>query len=450
MRLFPLIFILGCASAPPATSPGTAPGYGEAADAIVRPLLDNEWVVGAAVALVHPGGTEIRTYGAASAGGAAPTADTPFEIGSVTKVFTGLLLASAVVAGETALDRPLQSLPGWEGIAAPPLTPAQLATHTSGLPRMPGNFAPAEVADPYADYAVERLRAAVGEPRGSPGSYDYSNLGAGLLGQALADALGGAWPALLRARVTEPLGLTATDTADRAGGAAGHDADGKGVAAWHFDALAGAGALRSTARDLGRFVELNLAPPEGPAGEALRLAQASHAERPGGRMGLGWHIGIADTPEVRWHNGQTGGFHTFVAFDPERRVGVAVLTNSATSMVDNLGVALLRLLQGLPHALELPPVMDVEPAALEGFVGAYTATIIPGTEPLRFLVTREDRRLFVQLVGQDRFRVYARAPTRFAYRVVAAEIEFVVEAGRTVALVLHQNGGTLRAEREAP
>ena len=451
---------LGCASStpePPRPSAApTAPDHTQAVDALASQLVEGDWTVGLSIAIVTPDREEHHHYGRRSTTSAArPDDETLYEIGSVTKTFTGLLLAREVVAGRVALNTPVQRcLP--EGVTLQgeaPITLLHLATHTSGLPRMPTNFAPAEPADPFADYGPERLHAYLNarppvKPPGSP--YAYSNLGAGLLGYALTrcgDAP--SYEALLRAQLLEPLGMTRTTLALPASGAnaaTGHDTEGRPVMSWTLNVLEGAGGIRSSTAEMARFLRAMMAPPE-PLAEAVALATTPQARRPQGRIGLGWHIGVGDAPpleRVVWHNGQTGGFHSFVGYDPKARVGVVVLSNTAQPVIDKLGHALLLTASGEPAALTLPIPATVSPDTLARYAGAYT--IAPGAV---MTITTEDGKLYAQLTGQPRLRVWPVNQTTFAYRAVDAQLVFFpAKDGAVPRMELHQGGRIIPGARQ--
>lgn len=266
-----------------------------------------------------------------------------FQIGSVTKVFTGLLLATYVVDGTVALDDPVGALV--DDLAGPvrDVTLEQLATHTSGLPRIPQELwsrALSRHPDPYGDIDHEALVRSLASTRlrrrRRPA---YSNLGAGLLGHALAVRAGSPYAELVRERVAGPLGLRTTGV-DPEGGLPGHRRRGRPRAqAWTFDALAGCGALWSTLADLQRFLAAQLEPPPGPLGDAIRLSQEPRV--PGARMDhcLGWLRLHGRDGVLLWHNGGTAGYRSFVGVDPDHRVAVAALTASDRS-VDGLGIRL--------------------------------------------------------------------------------------------------------------
>ena len=313
------------------------------ADSLARAFKTQQQLPGLVVAFTGPDGRRVRSYGVAALEDSTRlTADTRFEIGSVTKVFTALLLADAAERGAVALDAPIgRYLP--DSVDAPTheeqsIQLLHLATHTSGLPSLPANLnVRANPRDPYVNYGAPALHAFLDGyelPRASGAQYAYSNLGAGLLGHLLARQSGtSSYPALLRRRVLAPLGLGGTyvpppaDTTDAAL-AQGYAAPGQPASYWRFDTLAGAGALRSTTADLLRFLEQQLAPGATPLSAAIRRTHERRPDLPG-PVALGWHV--ASPPDVAgplyWHNGGTGGFRSFVGFLPEEQRGVVVLTN---------------------------------------------------------------------------------------------------------------------------
>jgi len=278
------------------------------------------------------------------------------EIGSVTKVFTSLLLAVAVERGEVELDTPLAEVlpnvdvPTKDGH---PIRLAHLATHTSGLPRLPMSTWQAirsmREKDPYADIAVTDVydaieRASLKRIPGT-GRLAYSNLGAGALGLALVTVAGApGYEALVRERVCDPLGLHDTvitlSPEQQRRMTAGHRGRRRPTPPWNLPALEGAGALRSTPADLLRFAKVAVDPEGSPLEHALRLTQEPGPVK---GIGLGWMLlsGRGDSATVRWHNGGTGGFRSFLGVVPEERSGAVVLTN-CTRSVDLVGFRLLR------------------------------------------------------------------------------------------------------------
>lgn len=270
-------------------------------------------------------------------GGASPQAI--FQIGSVTKVFTALLLADMAERGEVSLSEPAVSyLPGGGKSPEGAVTLADLATHTSGLPRLPPGLAWYSLLsprDPYARYPASRFaRAARQSLRSAPGasSYVYSNYGFGLLGYLLGQAAGSPYETLVTERICGPLGLRDTTfevpamSRDRmVQGYAGRRA----VPPWHLGALAGAGGLYSTAADMGTFLQACLRPAGSPLEGVIRATLAPRLVIGGAEIGLAWHLTRLGDYTVSWHNGMTGGFSSMIAFDPARKLGIAALANSA-------------------------------------------------------------------------------------------------------------------------
>jgi CubicO group peptidase (beta-lactamase class C family) len=260
-------------------------------------------------------------------GGADP--DTVFQIGSVTKAVTGLLLADMAERGQVLLsDQASKYLPG-----APPgrVTLLDLATHTSGLPRLPPGllrYALLRPGDPYAWYPAGALvraarRSLATAAGGQP--YLYSNYGFGLLGFLLSQAAEVPYPKLAQQRVCGPLGMRATtfDATPVQGYRRGRPAG-----PWHMGALSAAGGLHSTATDLARLLEACLAPETTGLSQAVRAALAPRVTTsPETEVGLAWHHALRDGKRVIWHNGMTGGFSAMVALRPARRAGAAVLAN---------------------------------------------------------------------------------------------------------------------------
>ena len=292
--------------------------------------------------------------------GAAPDANTVYEIGSITKGLTGILLADMALAGEVSLHDTLDKYlrePSRFPESVRTITLLQLATHASGLPRLPANlmFGMKDAANPYAHYGREQLetflRAYAPPPDRTTITPEYSNLGFGLLGFLLADRAGKPYEALLKERVLEPLGMRDTAitlSADqRKRLAAGH-AQGKAVSNWDLDALAGAGAVRSTAADMTKLLQALMRPPDSRIGKAIKLAAEPRGSLGAARIGLGW---ITTTQPsgltMTWHNGGTGGYRTFMAFTADGRHGIVVLTNTADQSADPLGaMALARMAMG--------------------------------------------------------------------------------------------------------
>jgi D-alanyl-D-alanine-carboxypeptidase/D-alanyl-D-alanine-endopeptidase len=396
------------------------------------------------VGTVDAGRQRFISHGWASAAGAEANENTLFEIGSVTKLFTAIVLADMAGRGEAALDDPVAALlPG--GTVVPEhdghaITLAQLATHTSGLPRLPADIT-VGAPDPHANYTADRLYAFLAGHRLSrkPGAdYEYSNLGAGLLGHALARRAGLDYEAMIRRRILAPLGMTSTAVALPPALAArlatGHNDSLDPVSNWDLGVLAGAGGLRSSAADLLLFVEA-LMDPGSPIGAAAAMLMAP---RPAGGLGLG--ESMSEGHVVLQHEGGTGGFRSHVGCVPAWRRGAVVLANAATGAAADLGVHLCDPRWAMQWYRQ--PV-EIDPRHFDRLLGCYRIS-----PDMLFDVTRADDRLMVQLTGQPAFRVFPLSEWQMFYKVVGAQITFEPGPdGRAVRLVLHQNSRDQIAER---
>jgi serine-type D-Ala-D-Ala carboxypeptidase/endopeptidase len=277
-----------------------------------------------------------------------PDGDTLFELGSVTKVYTTLMLADMVRRGEAALDEPVQALLPAD-VAVPmrngrSITLHDLATHTSGLPPMPRNFTSGDLADPYANYSVDDLYQFLSTYKLSykiGSRFRYSNLGVGLLGHALARRAGKGYEPLMRERILSPLGLDSTAIA-LSGSlqgrlASGHDLKLKPTPNWNFgSSFAGAGALRSTVNDQLTFIEAMLGWRSSSLGAAIgdtiriRRSRGQRARE----VGLGWGVDLMKDDEMVVHGGETAGYSALVVFLRSAAVGVVMLSNAKCKIAD--------------------------------------------------------------------------------------------------------------------
>jgi len=457
LRLAPLAAaIVVCAAA------AQAPPLASDAE-IRRMLVDRIDVqrqsVGIVAGVVEPAGRRVVSYGSLAKSDARPLdGDTVFEIGSITKVFTSLLLAEAVQRHEVALSDPVSTfLPAKVRLPerGRAITLQDLSMHVSALPRLPSNMHPKDTANPYADYSVEdlytflsgyQLTRDVGE------RYEYSNLGGGLLGHVLSIRAEMDYEALVRARITGPLGMKDTSIAltprMREHLAAGYTATLQPASNWDLPTLAGAGALRSTTNDLLTLVAANLGyvrTPLAPAMAAM-LEPRKPAGMPGLEVALAWHVTAVHGKTIVWHNGGTGGYRTFIGFNAAARTGVVVLSNAGTAAgPDDIGRHILD--PETPLLVIRPPsqhtAVTIDPVILERYVGRYQLT-----PAVLLTVTRTGNQLFTQLSGQQAFEVYPESETQFFLKVVDAQLTFEVDAdGKATAVVLHQNGGNPRAVR---
>lgn len=423
---------------------------------LVQRIDEYKQGVGIVVGVIEPTGRRFVTYGSLDKGDQRPlNSETVFEIGSITKVFTALLLENMVQRSEVALTDPVQKylpadvkMPERNGRS---ITLQDLASHTSGLPRMPANLNISDPGNPYAAYTVAQLYSFLPSytlTRDIGSQYEYSNLGGGLLGHVLARRAGMDYETLVRSRICEPLGMKSTGIAlspdMKARLAVGHNQALAPVPNWDIPTLAGAGALRSTANDMLTFLAANLGYTKSTLAPAMAaMLTARHPTgAPGLEIALGWHIFTRNGNNIIWHNGGTGGYRTFAGYNPKTRVGVVVLSNTMAG-VDDIGLHLLDPQSPLMKAPKEHKEITVDPKLFDGYVGRYQ--LAPN---FVLTVTREENHLFVQATNQRRAEVFPEGPRDYFYKVVDAQITFETDGqGRAIALTLHQAGKDLPAKR---
>ncbi len=329
---------------------------------ILKREVDNRRSAGIIVGLIDEKGRQIVSYGNVKEdSNQQPDSSTLYEIGSVTKVFTSLLLADMVKKGEVKLDDPISKfLP--KSVKTPvrkekEITLLDLATHRSGLPRYPDNESPKNPNNPYTDYTVEQLYDFLSNytlERDIGSKYQYSNYGYGLLGHILELKAGINYETLVKQRICAPLKMSNTvitltpELQSRF--AKGHEDNLKTAENWDMPALAGAGALRSTVNDLLNFASANLGLTETKLAAAIELTHQTHDGRtrthlPDLNVALAWHIWKTDLPattqaneqrpgDIIWQNGRTGGYNAFIGFDKMKKTGIVVLSNSSNDIDD--------------------------------------------------------------------------------------------------------------------
>lgn len=441
----------------------TRPGGAIASDSeifsVIKQRVDEKRSAGIVVGVIDADGHQrVVAYGDPGPGKPPLDGNSVFEIGSISKVFTATVLAELVQKGKVRLDDPAQKylpasvhLPTRGGKA---ITLGSLSEQNSGLPRMPGNFHPANAANPYADYTVQQMYDFLSgyQLTRDPGAqFEYSNLGVGLLGHTLSLATGKSYEELERERVWQPLGMTHTAITFTPWMtqhlALGHDAAGNVVSNWDLPTLAGAGAIRSTTNDMLKFLDANLHPEHGPLERAMAFAHQERAAA-GGNMGIGlnWLSLHAGADTIVWHNGGTGGYRTFIGFIPARKVGVVVMTNSGNAAgADDIGFHLLD--PALPLApAPLPPkvrtAITLAPDVLSRYVGSYQLT-----PELRLDITQKDGALYMHPTSQAVMQLWPESEHDFFLKELDAQVTFVEDHGTVSALVLHQGGQDATAPR---
>jgi len=417
--------------------------------------------LGIVVGIVEPTGRRVIAYGKRSKEDGTPVdGDTVFELASVTKAFTSLLLADAVTRGEVALSDPVAKylppsvrMPERRGRS---ITLHDLATHTSGLPREPSNLQPNDLSNPFADYSVEQLYQFLSGhqlTRDISSEFDYSNLGAGLLGHILARRAGTDYETLVHTRITGPLGMSSTgitlSPAVYARLAVGHNRFLEPAPNWDSPTLAGAGALRSTVNDMLTFLAAAIDVERSSLGLAFALTtSARRSPSPAFDVGLGWGIAKNRGTEIMFVNGRSGGYRTWLGYEPRTRRGVVVLTN-ADGVIgpDDLGRHLLNpafpLLQNVPSAPAPRRETRVDPAVLDRYVGRYQLAPAVILE-----VGRQGNRFFSQFTGEPPFELFAGSEKVYFLKTADAQLTFETDAaGKATTVELRLNGAAQRAPR---
>jgi len=299
-----------------------------------------------AIGIVDANGPRYYSFGSTKEGGEKVNEHTIYEIGSISKTFTAILLAHMVEYGIVALDEPAQRFISEEEVKVPEydgqkITMGHLSDHTSSLPRMPDNFAPADPANPYADYTVDLMNEFISGcelTRAIGSEYEYSNLAQGFLGHILAQQAGKSYEELMIEVIAEPLGMhetkVALDKNMKDNLAYGHSS-GVEVSNWDIPAMAGAGGIRSSVHDMLIYLAANLGLVETDLYSSMGMTHyPRHSKANEAMVGLGWHIREGSTGDIVAHGGGTGGYSTFVGFVQETGTGVVVLTNSTEGADD--------------------------------------------------------------------------------------------------------------------
>ena len=416
--------------------------------------------IGIVVGVIDAKGRRIVSYGSLAKDDKRPlNGDTVFEIGSMTKVFTSLVLMDMVQKGEVALTDPVSKyLPA--SVKVPErnnqkITLQDLSTQSSGLPRMPSNFSPKDTSNPYADYSVEQLYQFLSGyqlTRDIGTQYEYSNLGVGLLGHVLTLRAGMDYEAMVRSRICEPLGMSSTRVTlspeMKARLATGHGPGLSAVPNWDLSALAGAGALRSSANDMLTFLAANLGYTKTPL--AAAMAAEISIRRPAGgpemQIAYAWHVQTKNGNSIIWHNGGTGGYRTYMGFDPKSRTGVVVLSNiSSAAGPDDIGRHLLDASYSL--AKVEPPQEHKEIAVDTKIFDTYVGSYQLGPSAI-LTISRDGDRLFSQLTGQPKIQLFPEGERKFFVKEVDAQWTFDTDAqGQATQVTLHQNGRDVAAKR---
>jgi serine-type D-Ala-D-Ala carboxypeptidase/endopeptidase len=330
---------------------------------IVKPLLDGNKNLGIAVGVFDINAEYPRMffYGRTNKEeNIKPNENTIFEIGSITKTFTTTMLVMLERDGKMKINDLVQVyLPDSVTIhnftSTEHIKVLHLATHTSGLPRLPGNLMlnpKTDPKDPYKNYTVNDLYYFINNYilEREPGTrYEYSNLGMGLLGHLMTRASGMTYENMLHKYILDSLGMTGTGITltpeMQKNLAKGYTEKGEPSGLWNFNVLEGAGAIRSNLKDMLTYLAFQMGKTDKldfKDGLALMQKRRFETGMDNIYIGMGWHISETGSgKQVIWHDGGTGGYRSFIAFIPELQSGVVVLSNQANN-VDGVGMQILK------------------------------------------------------------------------------------------------------------
>lgn len=425
-------------------------------DALVEPYLTHKKVNAVSVGLISNGQVWKKNFGTLDGeGGHAPTDKTLYEIGSISKVFTSLLLAEAVESGRLKLDDPIgtimKELAEKNPMVGSTITFKHLSHHVSGLPVMPTNIAPADPTNPFDGYDRPMLSEYMMSvmPTRKPGEgYEYSNLAVGLLGDLLSQQAGVSYESLLEEKLTGPLKMSDTvitlNQEQLKRFAPPHNAVLLPDKALDFDALAGCGAIRSTVDDMLLFAEASLNPPGGELGKVIELAWKEHKPASSGHhaMGLGWMI--AHDRSTRWHNGQTGGYHSMLLVNRPAKCAAVLLCNTASLQTDALAEQILQTIMGMDvQPTKFDKEVEVDPEVASRLEGKYQ--LAPG---IVITVQVKDGRMMAQLTGQQFLALIPKSETEWKYQAVDATLKFELpESGSSTKVTLLQAGREMPSPR---
>jgi CubicO group peptidase (beta-lactamase class C family) len=405
-------------------------------------------------AAVIENGTTASTYFCADPASQRPYDEhTAFEIGSVTKTMTAALLAEFIARGEVTLDDPLAKLLP-PGTSVPSfndrqITVGDVVTHASGLPSIPPQWHLNDTNDPYAALTERDLLGALGATQltRAPGSqWEYSNFAMMVLSYALAKRSGKDYETLLRERLLAPLGMNGTYIAKRPPQvhlAQGHLSNTKPAGPWDFPPdMAGVGGVRATLPDMVRYLEGELGTRESAITPALAQTQQQVARVGGQTMGMNWILSTVKGRAIVMHEGGTGGYSSFVAFDRAAKRAVILLSDTSLTSVGDFGALALHLLD--PSVLAGSPRVTATADAklIDALVGSYRLQ-----NGLRAELRRKGNALVIQADGQPEFEMGYDSAGDFYPLQFDALLRPKRKADGTYALTWFQMGGRYEAKR---
>ena len=323
-------------------------------DSIVKSFMDNPANCGLSIAVYRDKKISYYNYGNVKRGAnVLPNNKTIYEIGSVSKTFTGILFAQAINDKKLGMNDPLKKHLGEEyahlSYKGKDIELVHLVNHSGRVHRVPFNLAAQANFDqqnPYKNYKKEMVLEYMKKmkPDTFPGvKSEYSNLGMALLGIIEEKVYNKSYEELITEYICTPLGMTSTKITgiDTTRFAKGYDSNGAQTQYWDLGALSGAGGIRSTSEDMMKYVIANLEEKNA----AIKLSHYTTFNDAKNHIGMAWHLTQTKKGnELIWHNGRTAGFSSFCGFIKSKDVAVVVLGNSGNP-VDQIAIGILKLLQ---------------------------------------------------------------------------------------------------------
>ncbi|MDO8449199.1 MAG: serine hydrolase domain-containing protein [Rhodoferax sp.] len=370
-----------------------------------------------------------------------------YEIGSISKVFTGLLLAQAVEKGDLTLEDKLGALLQGKATLTSPevasITLRQLITHSACVPRLPPDFSENYVEDnPYATYDRRRLWFALSSLKlktSPPCAAAYSNFGLGMVGEILSERYGKPWHVLVRENITSPLGMS--DTVQLLGDKAARMAQGFNnktpTSLWDFQALAGAGALRSTAADMLIFSRAIMAGPSGPLGPAVERLLTPLGRYQSGQIGYAVMMRGPAERRTFFHGGGTGGYRTLWMVAPDTQEAVVAFTSNAHAQANKILVSLT--------ATRYPVVATTTvlgPDQLAEYAGVFRID-----EATAFTFVLQDGALYRRITGGGFRPLLPAGPNTFTDAELGVQYVFTRQAGVVTGVDYTHGGGSMSGTR---
>jgi CubicO group peptidase (beta-lactamase class C family) len=371
--------------------------------------------------------------------------DTIFELCSVTKVFTALLLADMVVGDELQLDDPVNKFLDGRAKIREDVQLFHLVTHTSGLPRSPADFT--------MEYSKEQLYDFLSDysfPKQTGKKFKYSNLGFGLLGQTLALKTGTSYEQLVLDRICRPLQMKDTrirmSPEQSARHADGYDSTGKKIPTRELPMVYwSAGSLRSTLNDMLKFLKVNLAPDRSRLGRAINKTHEPHLRSiPNTRTGMAWNITSTGISTVIWHEGQIQSHYAFIGLDQKQGIGTVILSSSGIPLTD-IGIHILDSRQPITDSEPLRQTkLEFDKSSFDSFIGRYIVR-----DNYTITISKEEGHLFSQATGMPKLEILPIAEKEFAVKGFNIKIKFISdETGEITSMIVHQAGTEVKARKQ--